>query len=1543
MEQPMAGNGFPKISPNYRFFSSISMLGALFVSIFFGISNYAQAQGPYRYEAPPEARQRGGTLLESGTGDPLPLFAANPEQEIPLFAQRQPKNAPRRANNRLSTPDFGLMRISISWGGGKPRAWVGKISVSNGYLKDVVSLGVDADISGSVFTLGNDLVIDQWQPNVFNGCHISIHAEKKESLKIELTDPNTGFLFKKEIPLNELVNGTVRHFLDSEGNQIEIERTIGDELPINVHHDSLVFEPGDSLDIDVGVRFLAVRETRNLALNVSFCKARSDERIPTLSAYETTQIRPEDGPAVFPLSIPIMPPEEGVYDVLVSLYQKGEQSIYPPRNTKDRILAQRSIQCVVISKESKKREVSDGNLDNRGVLLRTIDTTHPQWWKAFDTEKETFVQRTQQTFNKIKPKPDAFRWLDVRNLPSRMNWWANSDKAEVGPAFGLRKETEAFEMPKDIWKSGLGSGHRSTFEPITNLGLFTKIDPGKGENEPSWEAYSIPIDNPGKPHILEIDYPAHITQSMGISVIESSPTGSIWPISADSGIRCSEEIVQDRSVSRVLTHRILFWPNTKAPMVVFTNRQDDKPIVYGKIRIYRANDPLRKAFGDAPNRMFGAFLERPNYTEQFSGTRTESPYRFSGVSDWATFYEGANRLSDYLQWVGYGGMIITVAADGDVIYPSDTLGRISRYDTGAFLASGADPVRKDTLEMLARLFDRDHLKLVPGIDFNSPIPVLEEKLRQGGPEALGIRWIGPRGETLLRKNGMKSGRGQYYNLLNPHVQEAMLDVIAEMTNRYSRHPSFAGLAILLSPESFSQLPDESWGMDDDTIARFQRDMKIEFPADISAFRAIPVGRPTENAAGFESLTPGSELELENVLDSGTNNYGALLEEENPRRRDVFTEREEFIRTNCYTQWLNWRAAQVAQFYDKVRLQITKSRSDAKLYMAGTRMLEGRRTKEMLYPSLPKRSSIAQAMLTIGFDLSYYGRSESVVFLRPHRVEDGDSLDTLAFSLELESSEAAGVFSKHTLQAGSLFYHPASETTLPGFDEKSPYSPANAALKPFQVPADIQNRKRFIRHLASTDTLHFFDGGAGLHLGQEDSIRDLIATFRRLPSDAPFKTFVAKTAPSQETEFNLASLRNDPDLPVYVPGTGGAGGAGGNATNIAPGQERSTQPIILRTANTRSGTWCYIINDSPFYSGAKITFAARAGCQFIELSGLRSIDPPGSSPQGVRWSVTLRPYDLIAVVITDEKATPVDIEVSRSPYICGQNGRLAQKYAELGERVRLANSGILYDMLKNPGFEPLDENSRIPGWKRFGDASFMAALDSMQKSKGESSLKMSGVGPAGGVLSEPFPAPKTGRLFVWGELGIPEGTRQLPLRLSLVGYHNGEPFTRTALIGKTLLPRAINVKPVDGIHWHSMLVPFTNLPLEGLEQLSLRLDMEGAGTVWIDDMRLYNIAFTEQERTELVRMMSLGNFRLAKERFSDSIAQLEEFWPQMLTANIPLQNSGTDPLSIAAPAPAVAGTDSRYAEQKTGKPTTAPAKKEEEKKDGVFDKIRNWFK
>ena len=185
--------------------------------------------------------------------------------------------------------------------------------------------------------------------------------------------------------------------------------------------------------------------------------------------------------------------------------------------------------------------------------------------------------------------------------------------------------------------------------------------------------------------------------------------------------------------------------------------------LYGKIRVKRlpasiGNDPIDMADG----RLVASHFHRPLFCENFGASEALDPQSGRSLDDWITFYQGATRLIDYVKYSGAGTAVISVYSDGSSLYPSRLLEPTPRFDSGGYFNSGQDPIRKDVLELLFRLFDREGLKLIPALDLAAPLPEIEDLLRQGGAVTHGVRWIGADGKPRIDNHPAVKGRAPYY-------------------------------------------------------------------------------------------------------------------------------------------------------------------------------------------------------------------------------------------------------------------------------------------------------------------------------------------------------------------------------------------------------------------------------------------------------------------------------------------------------------------------------------------------------------------------------------------------------------------------------------------------------------------------------------------------------------------------------------------------------------------------------------------------------------
>ena len=903
------------------------------------------------------------------------------------------------------------VRLRIAWGGGPERRWQGQIALTEGTLSEPRALGIEADEVGSMWLTGGPsetapisnhaspdrssskaaetcLAIRQRSPRTYDAVDLSITAPRDAKLVIDLYGVDEPPRNKAiEVRLADVLHGSFSADLDGQGSRLVVRRVPGDELRVRLATRSLVFASGETLKFELEPNLLPVEPGTKLRVKIQLCSARTNQEVRP--SEEIAFTAGQTGP--LPVEVPLQLPE-GAYDVVATVAAPAKipwpQAVRSPLTIRPP-LAERTIQIVVLGERAKGQDAAESRL----TVVQEIDPANPKWWAKF------------------------------ASLPQLPRW------------------------PK-IPKGPLGNGMLRTWSHP--LGPVAQLAPNSQSPDVSWEAYPLPRPlRPGEPHVLEIEYPSDVPQTLGVSIVEANAAGAVIPVGLDSGMDRTEEVAALRSPPQWLRHRLVFWPRTETPIVLLANLREDQPAVYGKIRVLAGWQRLPRAGSGAgrPSRLWAGYMDRPLFPENFSASEALGASRDLSVDDWVTFYEGGSRLVEYLQHVGYGGLMLAVFADGSTIYPSAVVEPTPRYDTGAFLPSGHDPIRKDVLELLLRLFDREGLALIPAVEFASPLPELEAVLRRGGPETVGMLWVGPDGATWQESYPSQRGRSPYYNVLHPRVQEAMLAVIRELATTYAEHPSFAGLALQLSSHGYAHLLGPAWGMDDATIKRFERETQVRVPG------------------------------------------------EGPRR---YMERARFLNGEARKTWLEWRAAQLGRFYARVRAELSAVRKDLPLYLAATDPFANPDLRRDLEPALPQRSTMADALLRIGIDARHYTSDSDVILVRPERIMAGAPLARRAIDLEIQQMPDVDRYFQGFSRPASLFFHPPREVRIPSFDDKCPFKPCYAWLASQPVPSAAENRRRFVHALATLDAQAMFDGGWLLSMGQEEAIRDLVAVYRQLP-------------------------------------------------------------------------------------------------------------------------------------------------------------------------------------------------------------------------------------------------------------------------------------------------------------------------------------------------------------------------------------------------------------------------------------------------------------
>ncbi|MEZ6071060.1 MAG: family 10 glycosylhydrolase [Pirellulales bacterium] len=898
----------------------------------------------------------------------------------------------------LAQADEITLRLRIAWNSRDgSRQWLGSVSVDGGTLSDPLPLGVEADEPGTMWIDSGKLVVRQSSPRAYDAVDVDVSGPADAQLHVDLTTAGVArgsdetaapVTLTQSIRLADLTDAPWQELSAERPYRLDVRRTAGDRLRVQVERPHLIFSPGEKFGFTVAPHLLGAEDGTQLRYDLELRGVPNGRRVLWSQRVDQTS-GADAGPFDVELDVP---QEEGVYSVRIVASQHRFAQRFGAV-----AVAERSVQFVVVDDQPRAATAADA----------------PNW--------------------------EVVDELD----PSSSSWW------------------ERIRVPilNNASKAALSSGHSR----ITQLALGTVLElPAAADvDEAPWDAFRLAVRYPGRPHVVEVSFPAGIRQSLGVSVVEPNAAGDVVPIGLDSGVYADGDATDADGGWQ--THRLVFWPKTKSPLVLLTNHDPRLPARVGRIRLLGgvAELPSRLPTDTSSgNRTMAGHMARPLLCENFSAPEAVDPKTGRSLKDWTTFLTGGRRLVEYLKYAGYNGLSITVAADGSTIYPSAVLESTPRYDNGVYFSSGQDVIRKDVLELLHRLFDREGLRLVPVLQFSSRLPALEAELRTGATAARNLLPLRADGLSWTEVRRPKQGRGPQYNPLNSHVQDAMTQVIAELGDRYGHHASFAGAGVELSADTYALLPGGDWGVDPETLVRFADD------------------------AGLANGDATTRRQVSAVT--------------------VLADHRE--------EWLEWRSDELVRLYSGMAERLASANPTAKLYLGGTQLFTSDDIRKQLLPELTRPQHYGDVLLELGLRPAAL-RQSGVVLLRPYWLspKQSSAADSL-YSEANQSKELSDTFASAATGA-ALLYHPPQQHRLRSFEAQSPLDSKNTLVWQViqAVPAGPQSRRALVHQLATADTATIFEGGWLLPIGQQDHLADQRAVFTQLP-DARFED-VKTTSPA----------------------------------------------------------------------------------------------------------------------------------------------------------------------------------------------------------------------------------------------------------------------------------------------------------------------------------------------------------------------------------------------------------------------------------------------
>ncbi|MDR2763009.1 MAG: hypothetical protein LBB88_10430, partial [Planctomycetaceae bacterium] len=373
-----------------------------------------------------------------------------------------------------------------------------------------------------------------------------------------------------------------------------------------------------------------------------------------------------ESPYNFPITF-LAPKNEGVYEIVVSIYSQSQTPLPRSFSKPDVELVK---QIVIVNPESKQRQQNQQHQNQQqrqrqnnqladtfnSIDKELIEQNNPQkneWWKpnlkrlpAIPTPKlPNFIDRNPAT--NITP-PDNFRF--AANKKSLAQFF----ELYVNPSANLAENNNSSKSENNS---------NIVLHPSNSL-----------ESKHSWHVISLNLNEIGKPHLIEIDYPSSAPQKLEIAVVETVDNEHV--VSAESCIIVTENIGQviasaDSSAQSSNTHRILFWSKTKSPTLLFVNRSG-QDCFFGNVKLYKIkSESIQRPYKIVPKRLAAGYLNRPETLLQLASTIEKSDSKSNAnfsdspkilARDWQPLYESANRLVETLHWNGFDGLMLNVSS-----------------------------------------------------------------------------------------------------------------------------------------------------------------------------------------------------------------------------------------------------------------------------------------------------------------------------------------------------------------------------------------------------------------------------------------------------------------------------------------------------------------------------------------------------------------------------------------------------------------------------------------------------------------------------------------------------------------------------------------------------------------------------------------------------------------------------------------------------------------------------------------------------------------
>lgn len=1300
------------------------------------------------------------------------------------------------------------LAVRVQWGGGQPQAWTGRIVLideADPLTPQTFSwqtLSMEPDAAACVHEEAAALRIHQPRPIQQDGVELLVSDVGRRRLVVEVAPARSGQpAVTTEVALADLLTQPVQLPLDSDGNRLTVRPAPGEMLRVAITATETgeplgICRPGDRIRCTVDP-WLPVRGdgAATIELRMRLKVARESREIAT----ETTMLAPRPAdPAAAGAQPRAVPFEPVAFDVVLpsteAAYDLELEAIERAGLRWSRAVATRTVQVVAVA-EAPTPVVDDENewrivyeLDPGSPKLHERLRRFPGSLPSMPLPSVPLPSLTRPTLPKL---PNVtLPAVPLPNVPLPNVSLPNMSLPNVP------MPSVSALVPR---LSGLLAVGHSIVEPH-RLGPMLRLPPADPVGGPSWEGIVIAGVQPGMPHAVEIDLPTDQEGLLAVTVLELDAAGATVQLRHAGGCDVRRDFAA--AEPRLATHRFVFWPTTRNPLILLANPAATSSLTFGRVRVFAGPERLPAAPAiDGGGRRLHAFLEIPEFLS-FGGAQRAERQGGRATTDWHAHLTGIRHSADLLRAQRAGGALVVVHGRGAAAWPSPLTRSAPRWDCGAD-ETGLDAGPKDLLEAICRVYGREGLTLVPAVSCDAPLPALEQLLARDGALAAGIACVGRDGRPRRT-----SGGSTHYNILDERVQQAVMEVIAELAGRLQGEPAVDGVALVMPHDGWLHLPGVAWGLDDATFARFCRDVGAALPPDDA-----------------------------------------------PER---FASRAALVEGPLRERWLEWRAARVAEFHGRVADTLARSDDRLSLSIVPTTLFAEGEVARRFRPLLTEQA-VEFDLAEIGLDPARSTAHRRVVFVTPW-VHGGAGF---AEQVRIATANRASAVLRGAATAarrGAVLVEQPRECSVKA---AVPHGPFGAATPPavcrFQaVAVGGESERGLAEALLAADAERIYD----------------------------MTLFTAAAATP------LAGRAAFESLPA-VPLDAGISGRGGSQT------------LVVRSHRQADGTWLHVIN--PTAAPGRLVFT------------FDTVEPAAQAVAG-RTRLPLRPTAGRA----NELTLDIDAWGMRTVWLGGDNrcqgvrlehdeavsAEAAARLALLRTRRATLEAPPPLDALDNPGFElgrgdaaGTDGTSGVNGWEVVDARRGTVRSIDGGVGGGRAIAFAAGKGLAT-LRSNPFPRPASGRLSVAAWLRIPPGATQPPLRMALEGVQEAGEFYRFATVGG-----AEGRRPLGG-EWAQYVLQIDDLPERDLESLRVRFDLLSEGLVEIDEVRVFDLAFSEPQRVQLTRLLDGIDARLGAGDIAGSTLDLAGYWPRYLEAVVPAGGGAGAKASTSANGAATQKTNDR---------------------------------